>query len=124
MKIYNALEQIKNLKPSQYSDEQLIGWLSNLDGQIHHDLLSAYGVPAPQLPYDTTMMGRELLVPAPDDELYLSYLMAKIDLHNAEYERYNNNMMLFNAQLQSYFNTYTRSHRRADTVYVKGVNPL
>lgn len=124
MKIYKALEQIKNLKPSQYSDEQLVGWLSALDGQIYNDLLKAYGVPAPELPYDTKMMGRELLVPAPDDEVYLSYLMAKIDLHNAEYERYNNNMMLFNAQLQAYYSAYTRTHLRTNAPVVKGVKAI
>ena len=51
MKIREALSKIKNLKPSQYADEVLIGWLSELDGSVWEEVLKAYGAPAPALPY-------------------------------------------------------------------------
>ena len=123
MKIHKAIETIRNMKPSQYDDEMLIRWLSTLDGQIYEDLMAKYGAPAPFLPYTEAMMGRELLVPFPHDELYLTYLGAQIDYHNAEYERYNNGMMLFNAQLQAFYNAYTRTHMRTGAV-IKGVKAL
>lgn len=123
MKIYKAIEQIKNTKPSQYTDEQLVGWLSELDGQVWADLLKRYGAPAPVLPYRQEMLGRELLIPFPYDGIYLVYLAAKIDYHNAEFERYNNGMMLYNAQLQAFYNAYTREHV-AEPVYMKGVKAL
>ena len=123
MKIHKAIETIRNMKPSQYTDDMLIGWLSTLDGQIYEDLMAKYGAPAPFLPYTEAMMGRELLVPFPHDELYLTYLGAQIDYHNAEYERYNNGMMLFNAQLQAFYNAFTRTHMRKGAV-IKGVKAL
>lgn len=123
MKIHKAIETIKNMKPSQYTDEMLVNWLSTLDGQIYEDLMAKYGAPAPFLPYTEQMLGRDLLAPFPHDELYLTYLGAKIDYANAEYERYNNGMMLFNAQLQAFYNAYTRTHMRKGAT-IKGVKAL
>lgn len=123
MKIYKVIEQIKNTKPSQYTDEQLVDWLSALDGQVWADLMKRYGAPAPVLPYRPEVLGRELLIPFPYDGIYMVYLAAQIDYHNAEFERYNNGMMLYNAQLQAFYNAYTREHV-AEPVYMKGVKAL
>ena len=123
MKIYEAIEQIKNTKPSQYTEEQMMDWLSKMDGQVWADLLKRYGVPVPLLPYKDGMKARELLIPFPYDGIYLTYLATQIDYYNAEFERYNNGMMLYNAQLQAFYNAYTREHA-AEPVYMKGVKAL
>ena len=124
MKIREAVSEIKNLKPSQYSDEMLIAWLGELDKSVWEDVLKAYGAPAPDLPYAKHMLERELMIPSPHDRMYLTWLCAKIDLHNAEYERYNNQMMLYNAQHQAFANYVTRNGLVADPAYVRGVKAL
>lgn len=124
MKLKDLLENIKNQKPSQYSDETLIGWVSELDGSVWEGILKPYGAPAPALPYTKGMLQRELLIPFPHDRMYVTWLGAKIDLANAEYERYNNQMMLFNAQHQEYANHVARNSMVKTTVYVKGVKAL
>lgn len=123
MKIYEALNRIKGLKPSQYTDEQLVTWLSELDGQVWRDLLCHYETEhAPALPYNEKGdMNRELLIPFPHDALYVSWLGAQIDYHNAETDRYTNGMMMYNAQLQAFYNDYTRSHTAPVRVQIKGV---
>ena len=123
MKIYEVLQDVTNHKPSQYGDVKMLEWLSALDGQVWEDLLSRYGVPAPALPYREQMMNVQLAVPFPHDQLYMTYLSAQIDYMNAEYERYNNGMMMFNAQLQAFYDAYTRTHRRAGA-QIKGVKAL
>lgn len=124
MKIREALSKIKNLKPSQYADEVLIGWLSELDGSVWEEVLKAYGAPAPALPYQKTMLERELLIPFPHDRMYMTWMGAQIDLANAEYERYNNQMMLFNAQHQEYANHVTRNNVVKNPVVIQGVKAL
>ena len=123
MKVYEAIENIKNLKPSQYSDEQLIAWLSELDGTVWAGLLSRYTKdPAPALPYsDKRDMGRELLIPFPYDGVYMHWLGANIDYMNGETERYTNGMMMYNAKLQEFYNDYSRNHRVINPVFIKGV---
>ena len=123
MKIREAIETIKTTKPSQYNDQQLIAWLSELDGQVWEDLLAKYGAPAPFLPYRRMQMEMEMLIPFPHDQIYVTYLGAKIDYHNAEFERYNNEMMLYNAQLQAFYDAYTRTHV-AKPVIIQGVKAL
>ncbi len=124
MKIRDALEQIKNTKPSQYGDKMLLGWLSVLDGQMWEEALKRYGAPAPATPYKQSMMEMELLIPHPYDQIYLTWLGAQIDLMNAEYERYNNQMMLFNAQHQEYLNHVTRNNVVRDPVRIEGVRAI
>lgn len=124
MWIHEALMKIKNMKPSQYDDEMLISWLSALDGHVWEDLLAKYGAPAPFLPYNGQMLNRMLLIPFPHDEIYLTYLAAQIDYHNAEYERYNNGMMLYNAQLQAFYDQYTRTHKVEKPLRIEGVRAL
>ena len=124
MQIKKIIEQVKTIKPSQYSDDMLLSWLSELDGQVYNDLLSAYGAPAPALPYGRAAMHEELLIPFPYEGIYLTWLSAKIDGLNCEYERYNNDMMLYNAQLQEFYNAYTRTHLVEKPVIVKGVKAL
>lgn len=124
MRIAEVLLKIKNMKPSQYDDDMLVSWLSELDGHVWEELLAKYGAPAPVLPYNGQMLNRMLLIPFPYDGIYLVYLAAQIDYHNAEFERYNNGMMLFNAQLQAFYDSYTRNHKTEKALYIEGVKAL
>lgn len=118
MQIRDAIQQVKNLKPNQYGDEVLVGWLSDLDGLIYQDVLCHYSdAPAPE-PYTTENMDTELLVEKPHEELYVAYLSAKIDYQNGEYERYNNAMMAFNAGMEAYVNVYNRTHMPRQDAYI------
>ncbi len=55
-----------------------------------------------------------LLVLAPFDKVYRSYLCAMIDYANGEYDRYNNSMQMFNRQLSEFTGWYARTYRPAD----------
>lgn len=124
MKILKAMEQIKATKPSQYSDEMMLGWISTLDGQVYSELLTHYGAPAPVLPYTMDRLGEELAVPFPFDDIYLIWMSAKIDQMNCEFERYNNEMLLFNSRIQEFYSAYTRTHTVMKPTIMKGVKAL
>ena len=61
--------------------------------------------------------GTALLVDAPHDKLYRPYLMAQIDFANADYDKYTNDMALFNAYygefVRWFARTYAPANRRA-----------
>ena len=65
-----------------------------------------------------------MVIPFPHDQIYVTYLGAQIDYHNAEFERYNNKMMLFNAQLQEFYDAFTRSHMVKESTVIQGVKML
>ena len=99
MKICEAIRQTDELKPNQYSDEQKIRWLSELDGKIVKELIDAKSGEKSTVfegYNEDTDTNTELLVPEPYSNLYVLWLMSKIDFFNAEYDRYNNSAMAFN----------------------------
>ena len=59
---------------------------------------------------DDTPLDTELVVKAPYDELYISFLASKIDFFNGEFVRYNNNIVRFNDTMTAYGNHYNRTH--------------
>lgn len=120
MTIRDVIERVNVLKPNQYGDETLVAWLSNLDGLIWQDVMRGYkdAPPAPVV-YSRDDMEQKLLVESPHEEMYVTYLSAKIDYQNGEYERYNNTMMLYNTQLQAFYNAYIRMHDHKHDVYIR-----
>lgn len=56
----------------------------------------------------------ELMVSAPYDKIYRSYLSAMIDFANGEFNNYNNSMQLFNKQFYELSNWYGRNYNPAD----------
>lgn len=57
---------------------------------------------------------KELLVPKPHDKLYLSYLLAMIDLANAETRNYANSITVFNEDYREYSGYYGLNVNPAD----------
>lgn len=113
MTILEAILQADELRPNQLDQALKLRWLSTLDGQIHEELLRACAdAPGPFDGYgpDTELQGTRLLVPYPYDELYLRYLVMRIDLEHGEVDRYNNDAAAFNRLWQSFAAGYCRRH--------------
>lgn len=113
MTILQALAEADRQSPNEINTEQKLRWLSTLDGQIQKELLEAYqGELAPFSGYNagTELRTTNLLVPFPFDDLYLRYLVMRIDLEQGELERYNNDAAAFNRIWQSYAAHHGRTH--------------
>lgn len=111
MTLAQAIERLDYLKPNQYDEKTKIQWLTELDGQLYHEiLLSHEDCPIQSFSgYDDT--GGTLLAPEPYSQLYLRWLEAQVDYHNAELEKYNNSMAMFLAAWDSFERWYNRHHR-------------
>lgn len=113
MKIIDAITQIDNLKPNNYTEEDKVIWLSRLDEMVKKEIIDTHkgGEEIEFTGYDeTTDRQTELLVPSPYDEIYPRWLEAQIDYANAEYGRFNNSMTMFNASFGGFANYYNRKH--------------
>lgn len=113
MTIADAIRAADHLRQSDIRDELKIKWLSDLDGQCWEDVVSRYeGAPEqPVYPPDIDTEAAELLIQAPHDNLYVDYLVMRIDLENGDLERYNAKAAMFDSAWQRWANTYNRSHR-------------
>lgn len=122
MTIQGAIDAAKRLRDSEYTDEDFVGWLSAHDENLYDRVLSKYGIPRPEtLPYtqyiadvDPDDIDLELDLMLPDKyglELYPLWLVLQIDLHNGDFERYNNDAVLYNRMEVEMRKDYSREMR-------------
>lgn len=95
MKIRELLEYMEATKPHVYPDSALYLWLNELEGRVQLDVCLL--APSEVVEYDSAKDGETtLLVDSPYSGIYRYWLTAMIDLANQEYDRYSNDMELFN----------------------------
>ena len=118
MRLQQAIDRVDEMRPNMQSRELKIGWLSELDGLVWREIIqNHYPKPGEEIrmcvmpEYDSdTDPGQKLLVPAPYDNIYTYWLMAKIDEQTLEQEKYNNDQAMFNASYDSFSDYWTRTH--------------
>lgn len=112
MLIKDAIDIIDSLRPNQYTDEDKVRWLSVLDGKAVAEVIETHErtEPIEWEAYTMADMDAELLIPAPYDyDVYINWLMAQIDMANAEVGKYNQSISLYNnayLQWQQYYNRH------------------
>lgn len=114
MTIIEAIGRTDSLKPNNYTELDKIRWLSELEWMIKSEIIDTHegGEAIVFNGYDeTTNTEDTLLVSAPHDDVYLKWLEAKIDYHNAEYTKYNNSSIAFNNAYSAFEKCYNRQHK-------------
>lgn len=113
MTIQEAMDAADRLRPNQYTQSDKAGWLSELDGMIKADIIDTHegGANATFAGYGGgTAADTALIVGEPYTAIYIDYLLTKIDFSNAEYNRYNNDMTMFNTVYSAFADDYNRKH--------------
>lgn len=113
MTIIEAIQAVDSLKPNTYSQPEKIQWLSELDGTIKAEIIDTHegGEDIVFNGYDeNTSLETELIVTAPYDRIYKSWLESRIDYTNGEFARYNNSVTVFNTDYLSFQRAYNRTH--------------
>ena len=153
MTIAGVLAQLDALKPHEYGEDVVIGWLADVEQLVLNEVMCGHWPrrkppekpiiiiepvedgensgeseeekpeEPPKWPPDryttATPSDTVLLVPEPYSELYLHYLCAQVDFHNAETLRYANSMQMFSAALTQFANWYNRTHMPMQRSYVR-----
>lgn len=106
MTIQEAISSARRLRSTEITNDEMIGWLSTHDQQLYNRVLRNYGEAQPEkLPYPDWLAGHtgltrddvELMLPDTYAlTMYPLYLVMMIDLHHADYDRYNNDAILYN----------------------------
>lgn len=111
MTIQDVLARVDELKPNNFSEEQKVRWLSNLDLMLYEEVVRwhkgtediAHG------PYDPEDdLAAELMVPDPHSDIYILWLTAQIDYYNGDLHRYQNSMIAYNTALSAYADWFNR----------------
>lgn len=121
MTVAQVIIDTDNKKPNQYSPEDKVKWLSELDGMVKRQVIDTHeGYDTVVFsPYDVdTDMDKKLLISEPYTSLYALYLFMQIDFLNAEYTRYNNSAAMFNSSYQQFVSDYNRTHKPLNTIKI------
>lgn len=122
MTISEAITQLQAVKENQYDDETLVRWISDLEGILYEDVVKNHegGADIPHGRYSVdTDMDTVLMVPEPYSDIYIKYLMAQVDYHNAEMQRYTNSMIMYNVALDAFAGWYNRNNMPLQPNYVR-----
>ena len=88
MTLRDLLNKINDEKPNSFSEAKLISFVNEVEAEVAEEL-RVENVPVYE--DNHTDLDKVLLVEAPYDRLYVSYVKAMIDYTNEEYESYANN---------------------------------
>lgn len=115
MKIAEIISEMRELNLGQYNDSTLIRWINEVDKQIHSFLCGFNKDIDEYVPH--TAETDDVLV----DEMtmYIHYLCAMTDFTNGEYQRYNNEITLYNASFDDFKNRYIKTHKHIFTGVVR-----
>lgn len=94
MDIQEVLDRVDQMKPNNFSSDDKLRWLNELEGSIQTELYLRH--PSEIVKHDSYY--DELLLNYPFDHIYEYYLLAMIDFANGEYDKYNATYEMFNAK--------------------------
>ena len=106
-----AIKEADRLKPNAFKTEDKLRWLERLERRIREEILMHYKGTVPEVePFQTTESARELLVPAPYDEIYIHWLCAQMDYYERELDSFNSSNAMFESCWVSFRNWYNWNH--------------
>ena len=108
MTIREVLTRVDNLLTNAVEEEQKLQWLKNIEDKIYKEIVLTHENPVEMTDFDDKES--ELIAVSPYDNLYISYLVAKIFEYTFETVRYNNAIIVFNQEYQEYANYYNREN--------------
>lgn len=112
MTIQAAIDTIDTLKPNMFPRHQKVAWLSELDGLIWREIITAHEGVEPGKTFEgydqETPAGTVLLVPEPYADVYKHYVATKMDIANRETAEYAKDNVLFNNAWQTLCDYWNR----------------
>lgn len=112
MTVGELIERTIMLRGRQYDENVMVGWLNEIEGQVVDDVVNraeGYETEYRTLSYaqDTE---RQLTIPDRFQDVYINYMLSKIDYHNQETERYNNDVVMYNSAYDAYAAWFRRNN--------------
>lgn len=127
MTIKDCIDRVDNLRPSQYTVQEKVMWLSFIEEIIINEVLKTHegydGRYDDFEGYSEDKLSVTLIVPSPYDQLYTEYLKMRIDEANGENVRYNNSRLMYESHMMEFRKYYNKTHMPLDPIKSRSVMP-
>lgn len=113
MTLSELISVVDQLRPSHYDKDQVTGWVNEVESKAVREVINmAEGGEDIFVPYLYDEHSENVLrIPDDHQDVYITYILAKMDFFNAEYDRYNADASLYEAAWQDYAADYRRRNR-------------
>lgn len=98
------IEKISAFYPNEYSSEELLEWLREVDADVKRNIEKSPGV------VRALSLDGAVLLPEPYQSMYIFYVLAMIAHYQRDYESYERNMVLYRQKREGYMAYYIRTH--------------
>lgn len=110
----DIIRRVDEIRPNSISADTKTAWLARCDEQIWHRVITQHHGGAHMKPFkgrtEAEAEYNEMMIGEPYDAIYDYYLMAQIDLTNADWNHYDNSMILYNDALENFSRMWHRDH--------------
>lgn len=113
MTIAQAIAAADLTAPNDIEPETKMFWLSRVEGQLADLIYNTHEGTEREIPEftrETDPETTELSAPYPYDELYVDYLVMRINLVHQEIQRYNNSAMVYAESLRRFQDFFNKQH--------------
>ena len=123
MTIQEAIKDVIEKRPNQFTQQNLVRWLSELELDMVEEVFSRYQGFEKEKAFtgydENTPLSTTLLIKAPYDSLYCYWLYAMVDFHHNEMNRYNAAALMYAQRLAAFKNHINRNHMPNDKNRIK-----
>lgn len=119
MNISHCISRSRALRPCSAGNEQYISWINTLEGRLQIEILGLSPSQKDYKTYSFSNMGDTLIVQPPYDDIYVYYCAAMADYFNSEYDKYENDLILFNSLFEKYC-SFIGKHKGKSSKKIKG----
>ena len=99
--IEQIIDLVDEIRPNAFSNAVKTAWISQVEGRIQTEVFLQGEKEVVSYSWDEDR-NREVLVNPPYDNLYELHLAAMIDFNNGEYDKYQNDTLMFNEALGAF----------------------
>ena len=88
MTVNDLISDITSLRGQQYGTDMIMGWINEIEGQVIEEVINrseGYDLEFIPMEYEKTRI--KISIPDRFKDVYVNYLLSKIDYHNEETER-------------------------------------
>ncbi len=121
MTVKDVIAKADTLRPNSISHDEKLDWLYNYEKRIYNEVYSLHSGNEQEF---TDLSGfsdnTELFMPSPYSDGYALYLCSLIDYCNAEFDRYNNDSILFESVYGDYKKYYNSRYESLPQLVITG----
>jgi hypothetical protein len=122
MKAQEILDNFNAMRPTDNSDETLLGWIKELDMLVMEEIIKKHEINEGDIAYkeeedfdinkwfDDWGMNSDLLIPEPYTDLYIYFLDTKEKYRVNDMNTYNRVVVLYNNAYLTFQQYYNRTH--------------